>query len=498
MNTLVFDGEVARFLSPLIVLICSGCLYLVWGALSKSITAAQRVVGVLLHGLLLALVVYLWNRPAWPILGGMLVVDKYALFFTAVVVICSLGTVLVSGGYMNRFGIARSEWLAMLFFGVSGMFVLVSACNLVSVFLGIELMSIPIYVMVGSRRRDLFANEAAMKYFLLGAFAIAFFLYGMSLLYGILGTLNFKGMIVEVANRGLAKYPPFLLAVGLVMVGFAFKVAAVPFHMWVPDVYQGAPSPITGFMAAAVKAASFAAFVRLFYVSFMPGRAHWVAVIVVLAVLTMTVGNLVALVQRNIKRMMAYSSVAHAGYILVGVAAVSLDGGNAISSVMFYTLVYALLTIGAFALISAVERKGGTRGLELDDYAGLGLQRPFLGFAMTVFMFALAGVPPTAGFFAKYYVFSAAVAKGMVWLVVVGVLNSALSLYYYLRVVVVMYMRKAESPVAAHDDLGVKIVLAFAVFAVLWLGMGPRAIIPGIENILDWTQQSIASIAHLP
>jgi NADH-quinone oxidoreductase subunit N len=386
--------------------------------------------------------------------------------------------------------------VAMLFFAVSGMFVLVSACNLISVFIGIELMSMPIYVLVASRRRDFLANEAAMKYFLLGAFAIAFFLYGVSLLYGLLGTLNFKGLIMEVADRGLAKYPPFLLAVGLVLVGFVFKVAAVPFHMWVPDVYQGAPSPVTGFMAAAVKAASFAAFLRLFYMSFMPGRSHWVEIVIALSVLTMTIGNITALVQRNIKRMLAYSSIAHAGYILVGMAAINVENTAAAASVMFYTMVYAFMTLGVFALVSAVERRGDTRGLEIDDYSGLGLRRPFLGFAMALFMFALAGIPPTAGFFAKYYVFSAAVARGLVWLVVVAVLNSALSLYYYLRVVVVMYMRKAEEELPVYDDLGIKIVLVFAVIAAIWLGIGPGGVIPGIENILDWTNQSLLPIVR--
>jgi len=299
-----------------------------------------------------------------------------------------------------------------------------------------------------------------------------------------------------VANEYI-KYPPFLLAVALILVGFVFKVSAVPFHMWVPDVYQGAPSPVTGFMAAAVKAASFGAFLRLFYVAFMAGRAQWVPVIVVLAVLTMTLGNIVALVQRNIKRMLAYSSIAHAGYIMVGMAALSIENSHAASAVMFYTLVYAFMTMGAFALVCALERPGrdATRGLELEDYAGLGLRRPFLGVAMATFMFAMAGIPPTAGFFAKYYIFSAAVEQGMVTLVVIGVLNSALSLYYYLRVVVYMYMRQPEREHAVYDDLGVKVVMAVALLVVVWLGLGPSGVLPGIESILDWTQQSLAKMA---
>jgi NADH-quinone oxidoreductase subunit N len=491
--------DVARMLMPLFLLTVAGCVLLAWGAFTRTVSRLQVGVVVVFHVVLLAMVVRMWEAPAWPILGGMLVVDKFALFFTGVCTLCSLGAVAVSAGYMTRFGIGRAEYFAMLFFALAGMFVLVSAYDLVAVFLGLELMSLSVYIMVGFRRRDFLSNEAAMKYFLLGAFAIAFFLYGMSLVYGLCGTFNFKGIVVSAVANEYIKYPPFLLAVALILVGFVFKVSAVPFHMWVPDVYQGAPSPVTGFMAAAVKAASFGAFLRLFYVAFMAGRAQWVPVIVVLAVLTMTLGNIVALVQRNIKRMLAYSSIAHAGYIMVGMAALSIENSHAASAVMFYTLVYAFMTMGAFALVCALERPGrdATRGLELEDYAGLGLRRPFLGVAMATFMFAMAGIPPTAGFFAKYYIFSAAVEQGMVTLVVIGVLNSALSLYYYLRVVVYMYMRQPEREHAVYDDLGVKVVMAVALLVVVWLGLGPSGVLPGIESILDWTQQSLARMAAM-
>lgn len=497
MTVPTFDADVARFLFPLFLLVGAGCVFLAWGAVRKGISAAQRVLALAVNLVLIAFVVYMWDKGAWPILGGMLIVDQFALFFTVIVAICALATLLTSSHYVDRFGINRAEYLAMLFFATSGMFVLVSAYDLISVFIGLELMSLAVYIMVGFRRRDFFANEAAMKYFLLGAFAVAFFLYGMSLIYGLTGTLNFKGIVLEVVDQELVTSPPFLLALGLLLVGFVFKVSAVPFHMWVPDVYQGAPSPVTGYMATAVKAASFAAFLRLFYMSFMPGRAHWIDIIVVLAVLTMSVGNIVALVQRNIKRMLAYSSIAHAGYILVGMAALSITDTRAGSSMMYYLLVYSFMTLGAFALVSAIEKRGGTRGLEVDDYAGLGARRPFLGFAMALFMFSMAGIPPTAGFFAKYYVFSAAVEKGLVALVVIAVINSVISLYYYLRVVVVMYMKPAEEDLAVHADWGVRVVLAVSVIAVLWLGFGPSGTIPGIESILDWTQQSLDRIASL-
>jgi NADH-quinone oxidoreductase subunit N len=495
-----FTADVARMLTPLFLLTLAGSVFLVFGALTRGVSRFQHILVGLFHIAILGSIMWLWNFDSWPILGGMLVVDKFALFFTGVCVLCSLATVAISAGYLHRFGISRSEYYAMLFFTVAGMFVLVSANDLIALFLGLELMSLSVYIMVAFRRRDFLSNEAAMKYFLLGAFAVAFMLYGMSLIYGLCGTFNFKGILVHAVDNEYYRYPPFLLAIALILIGFVFKVSAVPFHMWVPDVYQGAPSPVTGFMATAVKAASFAAFLRLFYMAFMGGQSQWEGVIVVLAVLTMTVGNIVALVQRNIKRMLAYSSIAHAGYILVGMTALTIDNSRAASSVMYYSLVYAVMTIGAFALVSALERpdRGGTRGLELEDYSGLGLRRPFLGLSMATFMFAMAGIPPTAGFFAKFYVFGAAVENGHVTLVVIAVMNSALSLYYYLRVVVYMYMRQPADgvePPRVFDDMGVRVVLALSLIAVLWLGFGPSGAIPGVESVFDWANQSLARIA---
>jgi NADH-quinone oxidoreductase subunit N len=265
----------------------------------------------------------------------------------------------------------------------------------------------------------------------------------------------------------------------------------------VPDVYQGAPSPVTGFMAGAVKAASFAAFLRVFYMSFFPARSDWIEIVIVLAIMTMTLGNVVALVQRNVKRMLAYSSIAHAGYILIGMAALSVDNTAAASGVMFYLLVYALMTMGAFALISAMENRGDSRGLELEDFAGLGLRRPLLGLTMALFMFAMAGIPPTAGFFGKYYVFSAAIQQGLTWLAVVGVLNSALSLYYYLRVVVYMYFRTSKTNTPVFDDWGVRAVLLVTVLATIWLGLGPSGVVPGIETVLSWTSNSVERIVSM-
>ena len=492
-----FTPQIAMQLLPLFILSGGALLLLAWSAVSARTARAQGAFAGLVCAATLVSIGRVWSMETGPILNGMLIVDRFALFFAGLCVIAALATILVSDGYLRRFDLMRGEYYALLLLSTAGMFVLVTAYDLMSVFLGIELMSLSLYVMIGFRRRDFLANEAAMKYFLLGAFAIAFFLYGMSIVYGLCGTLNFKGIALEAVDREYFSHAPFLFAIALILVGFVFKVSAVPFHMWVPDVYQGAPSPVTGFMAGAVKAASFAAFLRLFYMTFFAAHAHWEGIVIVLAVATMTLGNIVALVQRNVKRMLAYSSIAHAGYILVGMAALSIENTRAASSIMFYLLVYAFMTMGAFALVSAIENRDDSRGLELDDFSGLGLRRPALGFAMALFMFAMAGIPPTAGFFAKYYVFNAAIERGLTWLAIVGVMNSALSLYYYLRVVVYMYFRPARGDARVFDDWGVRAVLLISVLAVVWLGLGPSGVVPGIETVLTWTNDSLERIVSL-
>ena len=490
----VFTADIAKQLMPLFLLTGGAMLLLAWSAVSTRTARAQGAFAALVGVVTLGSIVSIWGTEVGPILNGMLVVDSFGLFFTGLCVVAMIGTILVSDGYLRRFEILRGEYYALLLLTTAGMFVLVTAYDLMSVFLGLELMSLSIYVMIGFRRRDFLANEAAMKYFLLGAFAIAFFLYGMSLIYGLCGTMNFKGIMLEAMAKEYYRDAPFLFAIALILVGFVFKVSAVPFHMWVPDVYQGAPSPVTGFMAGAVKAASFAAFLRIFCMTFFPARSEWLEIVIVLSIATMTLGNVVALVQRNVKRMLAYSSIAHAGYILIGMAALSIDNTRAASGIMFYLLVYALMTMGAFALVSAMENRGDSRGLELEDFAGLGLRRPMLGLTMALFMFAMAGIPPTAGFFAKYYVFSAAIERGLTWLAVVGVLNSALSLYYYLRVVVYMYFRTAKTDTPVFDDWGVRAVLIVTVLATIWFGLGPSGVVPGIETVLSWTTHSVERI----
>lgn len=492
-----FTIDVVYQLMPLAVLLIGGLGFMLAGAMTLRAGPLQRGFALATLFVTLLYVFKLWGADAGPILHGMLIMDRFALFFLAVVIICALGTILISNGYLDRFGLNRGEFFSMVFFSTMGMGVLVSAYDLISIFLGIELMSLAIYVLVAFRRRDFLSNEAALKYFIMGAFSIAFYLYGVSLIYGLCGSTNFEAIAVAVSERNLAQQPVFLLAIGLILGAMGFKVSAVPFHMWTPDVYQGAPTPVTSFMATAVKAASFAAFLRLFYTCFMASKDQWVGIIIVLAILTMTIGNIVALVQRNLKRMLAYSSIAHAGYIMVGLVALSVDDTSAASAIMYYTLVYTFMTLGAFAVVGLLERRADEQGLEGGDYAGLGLRKPFVGLCMAVFMFSLAGIPPTAGFFGKYYMFSAAIDQGYVTLAVIGVLNSAVSLYYYLRVVVSMYMQKSHEPAPTYDDYATRFVLLVALLAVLWLGIGPSGWVPGVETILDWTRASLVGVSEL-
>jgi len=309
----------------------------------------------------------------------------------------------------------------------------------VTIFLGLELMSISLYVLAGFNRANIKSNESGLKYFLLGAFSTGFLLYGMALVYGATGTTRIA-KIAAAAAQMQAPSTMFLIGALLILTGFAFKIAAAPFHMWTPDVYEGAPTPITALMSAGPKAAGFAAFLRMFLVAFPTLQADWSDLLWILAVLTMTVGNITALRQDNIKRMLAYSSIAHAGYALVGFTAANATGT---AGILFYMLSYAFMNIGAFAIVVLVAKQGETNG-NVQDFAGLGHKRPALAAVMTLFLFSLAGMPPTAGFIGKFYLFSGAVEAGYVWLAIIGVLNSAASVYYYLRVMVFMYMKPAE------------------------------------------------------
>jgi NADH-quinone oxidoreductase subunit N len=408
--------------------------------------------------------------------GGMVQHGGYANYFGALFCIIAILTVIFSRNYFEQQKYHRGEFYILLLFATIGMMLIASANDLIILFLGIELMSVCLYVLTGIMRTKERANEAALKYFLLGAFSTGFLLYGIALIYGAVGTTNLV-LIREVFTVVSVK-PLFVIGAGLLIIGLSFKVAAVPFHMWAPDVYEGAPTTVTGFMSTGVKAAAFAAFLTVFIrtFDFIGGRVN--ELIAILAAASMILGNIVAIAQTNIKRMLAYSSIAHAGYMLSGVATGTVDGQT---GVMFYLTAYALMNLGAFGIVSFVEQED-ENSILIDRYAGLSRQRPLLALLMTIFMFALAGVPPFAGFFGKYYVFFAAIKAQMTWLAIVGVLTSFISAYYYLRIVVLMYFREGKTDVASPPTrVALTAVVACAV-AVLVLGLFPSLIIQIVQQ----------------
>jgi NADH-quinone oxidoreductase subunit N len=372
--------------------------------------------------------------------GGSVVLDNFATFFKMIFLVAAGLAVLISDRYMEREECNHGELYPLILFAVVGMMLMASGTDLMTIFLGLEVMSVALYVLAGFNRANKKSNEAGLKYFLLGAFSTGFLLYGMALIYGATGTTRLYKIATVIGQMTLPSANLMLVAgMFLMMTGFAFKIAAAPFHMWTPDVYEGAPTPMTAFMSAGPKAAGFAALMRLFLLALPTLQVEWSQVLWVLAVLTMTVGNITALRQDNIKRVLAYSSIAHAGYALVGFAA---GNGTGTAGILFYMLSYAFMNIGAFAIIILVSKKGETNGTVM-DFAGLGFKRPLLAVVMTIFLFSLAGMPPTAGFIGKFYLFSGAIQKGYIWLAVIGVLNSAASVYYYLRIMVYMYMKEA-------------------------------------------------------
>ncbi|NWF93634.1 MAG: NADH-quinone oxidoreductase subunit N [Syntrophaceae bacterium] len=415
---------------------------------------------------------------------GMFISDGYALFFRITFLIIAFLTVLISMGYTQREGIAFGEYYALILFATLGMMLMAAGTHLVIIFLGLETMSISIYILAGMMREDKRSVEAALKYFLLGAFATGFLLYGIALIYGATGSLYLKDVASYIASKNLLRNPMLLMSLVFLTIGFGFKIASVPFHMWTPDVYEGAPTSITAFMATGVKAAGFSALVRVFF-SALPGfRPDWTSIMWLIAVATMTVGNIVAISQSNIKRMLAYSSIAHAGYILVAFVA-----GNdlGVSGILFYLMAYAFMNIGAFTCVILLGKKGEENTL-IRDYAGIGFKYPLLSAAMTIFLLSMAGIPPLGGFMAKFYVFSAAVKEKFYWLAILGVLNSAVSVYYYLRVTVLMYFREPEREITGLQFSPAAVAaLVLAVIGTLYMGIFP-------SNVLSFAQKSIAGL----
>lgn len=427
---------------PLLVLVVWACALLLvdlW-LKRKGLTAFLAALGLALTaGLALA-----QAGEETTAFGGMVALDGFASFLNVLFPLSGLLGIAVAYGYLKRMNIERGEYYSLLLFSAAGMMLMSHAADLIVVFLALEFLSLPLYVLAAFARPRLDSEEAGLKYFLLGAFASAFVIYGIALIYGATGTTSLSGIVAAIEAGSLGT-SVLLLTIGaaLFLVGFGFKVAAVPFHMWTPDVYHGAPTPVTAFMAVGAKAAGFAALLRVFVTAFPALDADLTPVIWVLAALTMFVGNVVAIAQTNIKRMLAYSSIAHAGYILMAFVAFGdpATRADAVASALFYLVTYALTSYGAWAAVIALEKQDG-QGLEISDFAGLGRKRPALAAAMTVFMLSLTGMPPTLGLVGKFYLFRTVIEAGQVWLAVIGVLTSLISAYYYLRVVVVMYMRE--------------------------------------------------------
>jgi NADH-quinone oxidoreductase subunit N len=429
---------------------------------------------VSLVGVALALGAVVWQGLRLPVAGGeyfngMISLDGFGVFLSGVVLVGTLLTLLLTIGYCRRHDIHLAEYYHLILMAAIGMLIMVQAHNLMMIFAGLELMSISVYVLTGFRRTRMRAVEGALKYFVMGAFSTGFFLYGMALVYGATGSLDLGGIRDAISTPPAG--PVLLAGVALLVVGFGFKVALVPFHMWSPDVYEGAPAPITGFMATGVKIAGFAAFVRVFMSTFDGLADQWVTVLWALAVLTMFVGNIAAIRQDDIKRMLAYSSIAHAGYLLVALVAHSDLG---IAAFLFYLAAYTLMTLGAFGIVIVLGEKGTENTSIQRDYAGIAWRHPLLAAAMALFMFSLTGIPPTAGFVGKFAILSAAVRAGHVPLAVLLVLASVISAYFYLKVVVSMYMWTSDrAPIRSRVPAMAAIALLILVVGVLGLGIFP-------------------------
>ncbi len=463
---------------PEIVLAIFGMIVMLLDPLMDERRSQKTLGSIALIGSLAALAATLLQSQ-YPGLGfwNMVRVDSFSVFFHFLVAAVTVVVILSSYEYMEVQGIRAEEYYALVLFGALGMSLMSSAVELVLIFIALEISSISTYILAGFRRRAAISSESSVKYFLLGSFATAFFLYGVALMFGATGSTSIS-VIGDALHLGAV---PVLAYVGvaLMFVGLGFKVAAAPFHVWTPDVYEGAPAPVVGFMSTAPKAAAFAVLLRIMFEANAPGRLWliWVA-----ATLSMTIGNLGALVQDNVKRLLAYSSIAHAGYLLVAFAALP---NNGIPAAMFYAASYAAMNVGAFAVISHI---GGEdeRYVTLEDYEGLGRRSPLLAAILTIFLLSLIGIPITGGFFAKFYVFSAALQANLVGLVIIGVLNSAVASYYYLRLIVVMYMREAREEVPVSPvPVGLGAALAISLVATIYLG-----VLPG--RVLDYAARTVA------
>ena len=421
---------------------------------------------------------------------GLLAIDGFAAFFKVVVLLSAALTLLMSAPYLKVEGIRAGEYYFLILCATIGMMFMASGVELITLFIGLETMAVSFYVLAGFLKPNPRSNEAAVKYFLLGGFSLGILLYGMSLLYGVTGTTSLAG--IAAALSGQDRSLVLVLAVILVGAGMGFKIAAVPFHMWAPDVYEGAPTPVTAFLSVGSKAASFAMLLRIFVVGLPALGAEWTLLFYVLAVVSMTVGNIAALTQSNLKRMLAYSSIAHAGYLLIGVV-VGTERG--VTAMLVYLGVYLFMQLGAFAVVAAM-RRSDVIGDELKDLNGLSKRSPMAAFAMLFFMLSLGGIPPTAGFMGKVWLFGAAIDAGFIWLAVIAVANSALSIYYYIRVVVFMWINQ-EEPVGSPIVIGpaMRVALGVALLGTVVLGLYPQFLFEQAETAARTLQGMTAAVA---
>lgn len=461
---------------PVLVVTVFALILLVLDAVLKRRADVAFVAGLL--GIMITIGCAAYTFPLrGTAFGGMIMTGGYASFLDIVLCFAALLTTLLSKTYLEKENIALGEYYTLILFATLGMMLLASGLDLIVVFLGLELMSICLYILAGFMRKRLKSNESALKYFLLGAFTTGFFLYGIALIYGTSGTTNLSR--IYAALPYLSQLTMFWIGVGFLIVGFSFKVAAFPFHMWVPDVYEGAPTTVSAFMSTGGKSAAFGAFVLAFMYAFSSGGEKIRDVIAILSVASMIVGNVVAISQTNIKRMLAYSSIAHAGYMLIGLAAANSLGQ---SGILYYLLAYTFMQIGAFGVVSVIERQE-EKNLQIADYAGLGFRKPLLAAMMSLFLFSLAGIPPLAGFFGKYYIFVAAINAGMTWLAIVGVLASVVSVYFYIGVVVSMYFKEPEDVSNVETSKTGMTALAISSLAVIALGILPSYVIEITERL---------------
>ncbi len=489
----IFDPSQIRLLSPELVLTISAFLLLglatvkdpearQWTPLLSILACVATLAALLAYPLTMGLAQL--QLPESTIgFNGMFILDAFSIFAKVIFLVSAILTILLSGRYLDEERAQAGEYYALILFAVVGMMFLASAGDFVAIFVALETMALSFYILVGFLKANRKSNEAALKYFLLGSFSTGIFLYGVSLVYGVTGTTNL-GLIgisrwLLAMEKGQA--PIFLLGVILITVALGFKVAAVPFHMWAPDTYEGAPTPVTAFLSTGSKAAAFVVLVRIFSMGFLKVGDRWALLLAILAVASMTLGNVAAILQDNIKRMLAYSSISHAGYVLMGVVAMGLGRSVetrewGLEAVILYLLIYTFVNIGAFALIIVLRREQVV-GDRVADFSGLARRAPLAAFAMLVFMLSLAGIPATAGFVGKWYLFGAAIKADYAWLAVVAVLNSAISLYYYARVVVMMYMGEPQDEARIAPSVGQRMAIGACIAFTIVFGVYPQPIL---------------------